>query len=536
MRFDQRNQAFVSPGIAARELLTPGSLAELEGELHRTGRAHLSAKRFALLLGLGALLDGCSFEANPGQGYNPGTVEDSSSSAGGPSTTPATDSSPTQSPAPTSEAKDTEDIFAALPTGEAQLTALCARGNGDPISAKLCVTPRPSIKSLADLQRALGLDFKPGVNSNGSNGNPAFAVSGHSSSLVVSFINAINPRAIIFTPPNGNPNPNFIAMGFARGEQFSELVARDSKTGQLNFFLVRFSQACTESKSCSNADLLTPAVESNWTGFTVYQDVDLKNTVADCLHCHQPGGPGTQKMLRMQELRNPWTHFFRNNRTGGQALIADYQSAHANTETYAGIPGALIPLSDPARLENLVRQEGFGTQPNEFATSTIENEVSNSATGDSTTWQSLYANVLNGSMIPVPYRAIRVADPAKLTSAANAYKAVMAGTSAPSTLPDFRHIFSDAALEGMSLRPKAGLAGADIMKQMCQRCHNATLDQSISRAKFDVTKLATMSREEKDLAIKRLKLPAEHKEKMPPPRFGTLSQAEIDLVVQELQR
>ena len=54
----------------------------------------------------------------------------------------------------------------------------------------------------------------------------------------------------------------------------------------------------------------------------VYEDRDLANTLFDCLHCHQPDGPQSRKLLRMQERRLPWTHWFRNNKNepGGETL------------------------------------------------------------------------------------------------------------------------------------------------------------------------------------------------------------------------
>jgi hypothetical protein len=241
-----------------------------------------------------------------------------------------------------------------------------------------------------------------------------------------------------------------------------------------------------------------------------------------------------QKILRMQELRDPWTHFFRNNRPDGQGLIADYQSAHLVGEAYAGIPGNLIPASDPARLEDIVRAEGFAAQPNEFPTNNIRNALQNAPNTTPAAWLNIYANVLNGTTIPVPYSRAKVADPVMLTAAATAYRNVMAGTAPLAGLPDIRHIFTPEAERDTSLAPAAGLNGQQLLVQMCQRCHNSSLDQTISRARFNVATLAAMSREEKDLAITRLKLPSDNRLKMPPARFGHFSQAELDLAIQAL--
>ncbi len=443
-----------------------------------------------------------------------------------------------------------------LPQGQTQLASLCARKLGDAVSTAFCTpsTP-PTIKSLVDLQKLLGLDFKSGNNNNGTGGNPAFVLSGHSSSLVTKFVTAINPRAIVFTPPPSTGRVNnpkalasFVAMGFVRGEQFVELVSNDPTNGNsLNFFLFRFEHACdTTPQGCTNGDVLTPSVETNFTGvYSLYSEQDVKNTILDCQQCHQTGGPSSQKILRMQELQNPWGHFFRNNRTNGQVMLADYATAHATTEAYGGIPGAAITNSDPAQLEGLVENMGFKNQPNEYTTQTILSEVQkvnanqpgvNLPMGSSPTWLALYQNSMAAKDIPPPYHDIKVTDPTKLASAAANYKAVIAGSTPAAQLMDIRDIFMDSAASDMSFRPAPGLNGAQILVQQCQQCHNKNLDQSETREKFRVDDLASMSREEKDLAIHRLTLPNDVFRKMPPPRFRSLSPAEIQLVTDELKK
>ena len=427
-----------------------------------------------------------------------------------------------------------------IKSGADQWAALCARHNTDAVSTAFCAgNAPPTVTNLAQLQALVGLAFQAGNTQNGRNGNPAFVLTGHSSSLVTRFTSAINPRAIIFTPPKStgrvnNPQPlaSFVAMGFVRGEQFAELVSNDAN-GDLKFFLFRFNQACNANPNgCTVDDLLTPKVEANYTGYSIYEDVDIKNTIFDCLQCHQAGGPNTAKTLRMQELQNPWGHFFRNNRANGQALLADYAAAHATTEAYAGIPGAAITNSDPAQLEGLVENQGFKAQPNEFSTQNILDK------GRSTAWVNLYTMSETGVTIPPPYHENRVSDPTLLATATTAYKDAM--TNGTPLLVDTRSVFADAALRDMSFRPSQDLVtagnGLGVLTQMCQQCHNPTLDQTQSRAKFDVTKLSSMSRDEKDLAIKRLTLPGEPFRRMPPPRFRELDATEINLVTQELMK
>ena len=444
------------------------------------------------------------------------------------------------------------DALSLLPMGEKQRAVLCARPGRSKVHTVFCGSTPPVIKGLVDLQASLGLAFAnptlTGQGNNGKGGNPAFALAGHSSSLVARFTSAINPRAIIFTPPAGqtNPNPgqlipdpNFVALGFLRGEQFAEIAAAEPDGKAVSFFLVRFEQACNAlPQGCTPGDLLTPAVEKNWTSVTVYEDEDLKNTIFDCRQCHQPGGPGTAKILRMQERRNPWTHFMRDNRPGGQALLADFQAAHGTTEDYAGIPAALIFSSDPAKLEALVENNGFASQPNEFISGTIETEIKassaaqpidNSTPGTSSTWQGLYAKFVAGDVIATPYHDVKVSDPAKLAKMTAAYRSFLSGSAPSDSLPDIREVFLDAKKPEMGFGVKPGLDGLGILANGCKQCHNSLLDQSLSRAKFNVD-LTKMDRKEKDLAIERLRLPEHDPKRMPPRRFRDLTAGEIEVL------
>ncbi|HEU4535115.1 MAG TPA: hypothetical protein VFS00_13400 [Polyangiaceae bacterium] len=438
------------------------------------------------------------------------------------------------------------DIFDGLPKGDEQLAALCARGHRDPISLRLCAEPRPPIGSLVELQAALGLAFQPGAMINGGGGNPSFVLLGHSTSLGARHVSAINPRVILHTNPASiaqvppgteKRDPKFIAMAFQCGEQLAELVAREPTTGELRFFLVRFEQACNAA-GCSPFERFGPAIEQNWTGVTVYEDVDVVNTPADCLVCHQPGGPGTPKMLRMHERRTPWTHFFRLDRPGGEQMIADYRLAHDRRETYGGVPGRMVTASEPARLEGLVENEGFRDQPNEFPAFTIDQETTRYGVQPerSRAWAKTFAKSLAGSALPIPYPDARASDPARLREAAATYRSVLAGEQPPEELPDFAGLLRDSALPMVSLRPRPGLDGEGILRQLCQRCHNPALDQTLSRAAFDVTRLDSMPRDEKEEAKRRLRLPASSPRHMPPVRFGELSPDEIEAAVEALDR
>lgn len=474
-----------------------------------------------------------------------------------------------------------EEALHGLKTGEEQLAITCKRNEGkvNKVITAFCVNKiRP--KSLVEFQQALGIAVaNPALtqrNQNGTGGNPAFAFQGHSSSLVGRFTSAINPRAIILSTEvlnNNNPNPNFVVMGFVRGEQFVEIAVNNPATpGQVDFFLAGFTQACnTPPNHCTPADLLTPAVESNWTGFTLYQDDDLKNTIVDCRHCHQPEGVNGPKILRMSELRNPWTHWFRDN-TAGINLINDYYAAHGQDETYAGIPGPMIRGSDPQKVENLVRGNGFQQLQaiGEFQTGTIQNEVvasspaqpaDNTIPGKSATWDAMFQRVVQGQTIPIPYHDVKVTEPALLTSFTQQYLGFKAGTVAAKDFKDHREVLrtdpKQRADMGFAVAP--GTSPQDTLMLACAQCHNAKLDPTISRSKFNVN-LATMPAAEFDVAIARLRLgysperlkaegirimredgtgvtmhKGEHLLTMPPRRFKLLEDAQIDALIQYLE-
>jgi hypothetical protein len=444
-------------------------------------------------------------------------------------------------------------FFAAMPSGAAQLAKVCARKSHDAVAAHFCATAPPSVRSILELEHAVGL-FDGAA-------PPQFALTGHSTSLVIREVSSINPRAILFTAPSQPPStqandgsfiadPGFVAMGFVRGSQLVEVAAHDAQSNELHFYLLRFLQDCNASSSgCAPGDLLTPAVERDWRSVSLYEDEDLKNTVFDCRHCHQPNGPSTPKMLRMQERRAPWTHWFRNNANepGGVTLVQDFQAAHGKSEDYAGIPANLLdtPRSDPLVLEALVDNNSVSPQPNEFNTAKIELQVQqsnpaqpqeNMPMGQSQTWQQIYDYASGGSAIPVPYHDVKVTDPSKLASLSAAYRSFVDGGLDAGALPDIRDVLLDGALADMGLVPRNGSDGLGILQQMCQRCHNSTLDQTISRANFNVENFAAMSRGQKDTAIARLTASASSPLLMPPARFGSLRPQDLQTVVDFLKR
>jgi hypothetical protein len=442
-----------------------------------------------------------------------------------------------------------ESALHGLPKGAEQLARICARKGGDLPSTVLCGPTPPAIHSLGDLQRALGLGFAVtnAAGENASGGNPGFTLTAQSASLAIRSVSAINPRAFIFTPSREvKKNDRFVALAFARGEQTAEIAAFDPTArggqGQLKLYLVAYQQACNAKGHCSPADTLTPATEAGWTEWSLYEAEDLIDTVFDCAHCHQRGGPESETFLRFHERQTPWTHYLRDNTPGGQALLADFHAAHGLDEDYGGIPAALIARSDPQQLQNLVDHNGYADQPNEFPSQQIEDEVkasnaaqpeSNMPPGTSATWDKLFEVAVSGGAIPVPYHDVKCTDPAKLAAMTNAYTAFKQSGGA---LPDIRDVFLDSALPKMGIRPRTGATGAGILVQICQQCHNEHVTPASVRSLFDVTKLSTMSRSEKDKAIARLRLPLDDPKHMPSAKFFAVTDEERELVISELSK
>jgi hypothetical protein len=245
----------------------------------------------------------------------------------------------------------------------------------------------------------------------------------------------------------------------------------------------------------------------------------------------------------MQEIEAPFTHWFSSATEGGKALLSDFHAAHGTREDYGGVPAELIDQSDPSKLAALVTQAGFGAQPNLFDSAKIEGEVKASAPsqpaenappGTSATWKQLYANAASGAFIATPYHDVKVTDATKVATMASAYRGWLSNPS--SVLPDIRDVFLDEGLRDMGFAPAGGATGRELLQQMCQQCHNANLDPTISRENFLVDQLGTMTRSEKDLAIQRLGLPETTRLRMPPMLFRTITSEERQLMIEELQK
>lgn len=422
-----------------------------------------------------------------------------------------------------------------LPTGQEAWTALCAKNHPDTVSEAFCDNGMPALTGFQDLRNLLGLGGDLGMGIVMATG--AF----HSTAVSGRFVTPLNPRMFLMTPTSApinpttpQPMPTYNIIAFSRGELFVELASKDTVTKQPRFFLLRFELACESAASgCNLADLLTPTTESGWVGWSIYDEEALANTTVDCLRCHQPDGPGTTSFLRMQELRNPWNHWFYPETADNIAAIMAFEEAHVG-ELYAGLPASVYRGTRPVNLQRLIQNNGPLNQPNEYNSNTINAELM--ASGSSATWNAMFAEVVAGREIPVPVPNNPQTDPAKLALMKQAYLDVVNGDLARDQMPDIRDVFTSSALDAISYRPKAGLDGQAIVTQICSQCHNSRLDQSLSRAQFNAETLSQLSRTEKDRAIERLQLPDGDIYQMPPSRFYTLSDAERQLVIQELQK
>ena len=432
-----------------------------------------------------------------------------------------------------------------VPHGDAQMTAHCDGAPDDRISRAFCgagSAGRPVLHSLAELQDLLDLHVGAG--------GAKFAITTNSASLVATGVSAVNPRTVLFKTIQdpGTQTPGFEILTFTRGEPFVELATLDvspaDQTSHLAFYLVVLDLPCRHGgPACTYADLVTPSIESSWTSAVLYEDNELSNTTLDCLQCHKrAGGPDADTFLRMQERTAPFTHWLSSTTPGGQTLLADFHAAHGAGEAYGPIPGANIDDSDPAALALLVKPF---PQPHPFDSAKIESEVLASApaqpamnvpAGTSATWRGLYDLAAAGQIIPPPYHDVKITDAPKLAAYTDAYQQVVAGTLGRDQIPDPRDLLlSQARVDLGFALPDTQTDGAQILVQACQQCHNPEQDQLGNRAKFDVTKLGTMTAGEKATAVSRMGLPGTDPHAMPPRRFRALTPAQVVAATAALQ-
>lgn len=450
-------------------------------------------------------------------------------------------------------------------------TEVCARGNGDRVAQALC--NGSNFTSMAQLVE--GLAFT----------EPFFSMTANSSSLVGRDVSALNPRLIVGEMMQGAVGDGFdqsgqgspdqmMAMGFVRGEQLVELVGYDPNTDALNFYLLMFEQACNDTEEgCQTDDLISPAIESNWSRWTVYQDTDLVNTSLDCNVCHQPLGPNTPKVPRLQEISNSWTHWFptRPAAQGGgwssggsgttglpptdpgnhgtrssEVLWNQFIGMHGDDPTYGGVP--LDQIRDSAAgpdIETFVRSwinsrqdmpealqlPGFGGgQSNDFYLDSSSMERN----GTASAWGEQQAAVIAGERLPLPSHRIDITSDIARDEVIETYKAVQSGAMAAEDMVHPSAAIAYSAMSEMSMVPPQEATAEQILTHMCARCHNSTLDQSLSRARFDATKLSELDDLQKAVIADRIQRHEGDKFQMPPRRSGTMPQWAVTRVLDYL--
>ncbi|MEM6996706.1 MAG: hypothetical protein AAF721_39750 [Myxococcota bacterium] len=455
-----------------------------------------------------------------------------------------------------------------VPFDPGKLAEVCARGNADRVAQALCGGAQ--IGSIADLRNAL--DFQ----------SPFFALSANSTSLVANHVSSINPRLIVGdrigqfgAEPFGGGDLGVLAMGFARGEQFVELVGFDPVADELNFYLLMFEQECNATEQgCSTADLVTPAIEEDWDRWTLYQDVDLENKTLDCNVCHQPLGPGTPKILRTQEISNSWTHWFPVRPvteetgpwpTGGdgtdgirptdegshgtrssEVLWTQFERMHAAEGFYGGVSLDLLRLAAAGpEIEVFVRSymatrelpaalqvpHGAGAAVSDYFCDSSSMEIF----GAESAWDQEFSRVVHGTRLPLPSHRIDITDAARREAAIASYLDKIEGVAPEETLVDPRDVVADDTLVEMSLLPTADATATEILTHMCSRCHNDRLDPGLSRARFDATALASLTHDQKLMIADRIGRGHDDKYLMPPSRFASLPDWAVDRVVTWLE-
>jgi mono/diheme cytochrome c family protein len=406
---------------------------------------------------------------------------------------------------------------------------LCERVKDDAVRDVFCAPESTPVRSLRQLQARLGFNTLPdsaddaqaeslAVDPNALVGDLVYL--GHSTALSGQLVSSINPRALLLG------RQAFLA--YQRGVQQVEVIARDRESLGLNFYLVSFKQACNDlAGGCKPGDLYTQHVERDWIDVALRDDQQLKNTPFDCRQCHQRGR--AQPTLLMRELRGPWTHFFgpydkqqpdeeyrASAESNARTLTADFLYAKGG-EAYAGLPAFLTRHTAGLNLELRVG----GDQPLTFDSEHIDLELEAAELAGqprrSRRWDDAYAAFKRGEQLPLPHFEPRPTDPDKLAALSDAYRRYRSGELPRDELPDLSDVFPDdprlRAEIGLQNEPDA--SGAELLVQVCGSCHNDALDQTVSRARFNIA-LARMPRDELDLAIRRIELPRQHARVMPP--------------------
>ena len=407
--------------------------------------------------------------------------------------------------------------------------SFCSRPGDDPVRDVFCNDDTP-ITSLRDLQDALGVPYADDT----LHGIATFM--GHSTSLSGRVVSPINPR-VIMNRIDPRRTADSALLAFQRGEQRVEMAARARGSTSFDFYLLTFKQACNTSLGgCLPGDLYTPAIETKWFDVEVRDDEELKDTISDCRQCHERARPSP--VVLMRELDSPWMHFFEEppdgelqvssfDRAGGMALELAFRAAKAD-EQYANFSPSAIRASAVTAITG----NADSSQPLLFDSETIIDErlpvsaVAGTTPGRSPTWDRAYETFKLGEHLALPYFDPNPTDPGKLAALTTAYRSYLVGSTTAAELPDLADIFPDdphvRAEIGLQTEPDA--TPAETLIQACCPCHNDVLDQTISRAKFNVA-LSRLDRAELASAAERIGRASVEPGAMPPPDARQLDPA-----------
>ncbi|HET8938102.1 MAG TPA: hypothetical protein VFN67_31880, partial [Polyangiales bacterium] len=223
----------------------------------------------------------------------------------------------------------------------------------------------------------------------------------------------------------------------------------------------------------------------------------------------------------------------------GSALLRDFLKARGD-EAYANVSADVLKSVIGLTLELQVDP----AQPLSFNGSKIAGERWPWRDGGfpaeperSATWDSAFEAFRRGEQLPLPFYAPRATDPVKQAALSEAYQDYRNGRIDASELPDLADIFPDdpqlRAEIGLQTEPSA--SPAQTLVQACGTCHNDVLDQSISRARFNIA-LARMDRAELDVAIARILSAPDEPGVMPPPGRRQIAPEKVRELARYLER
>lgn len=428
-----------------------------------------------------------------------------------------------------------ENALDDLPKNQKSLDVICAKSGSDKFRRTFCQPNRPQIKSLRDLYSILGVSI------NDTN----FSCTTNSVSLVRNDVSVLNPRCISFT--RVQQDAEALAIGYQRGElTLVEIISRDPQSKELAFYLLDYDLPCEKKPGgCQSGEYFVESSEAGWVNLSFYEDVSLVNTAFDCTNCHQPGGHGTEKKLRMAEASLPWTHWMSSDTDCGKSLTSDFEAAHGGEGFYAGIPLQRFPRMKAENLEFFVNNNGFKgrTHGNDFYNSfQIESEITENPDVLSPTWfeeyerRNLFLGLDSFGGVSMPYSKCKQSDPDRLNSFTKKYRAAVSGQASLASVPFLSKVNKDSEID---LRDRGLLAAQhlddkQLLERACLPCHNSKVDSSISRAKFNAELLGSNSLATIDRAIERVRMANDDLEKMPPKLFLNLLDTEKQRLINYL--